>query len=373
MIPVGLTSVICATTAQHGITPAQIAVLGDLDSPLLNDPDVGETTTELLWALLTPLPSSGTTAADDLGGYELVGASDGEYVQAYRLLAMPASGSATTTESTISSTVGAPVSGPTIAVQPQSLAVYEGSPAVFGVTATGTGDVAYQWRRNGVDIADEVMAAYALSPALMADTGAVFSVLVSDDDGSVISASATLTVNSVESTLIVEDGTAKTDADSYISLLDANIYHSRRGNAAWALLGNADKEAALVKATDYMVQVYRWRWAGNRKTSAQSLDWPRQMVPDMDAPGIGGAAGGYIADTIVPLPVQRACADLALRAAAGDLAPDVGRVAATERLDVITIEYDSNAAPWVRYRAVDNMLTAYFKPSSGSSISLSRA
>ena len=34
--------------------------------------------------------------------------------------------------------------------------------------------------------------------------------------------------------LIVEDGTAKSDAESFISGTDADTYFSKRGNATWA-------------------------------------------------------------------------------------------------------------------------------------------
>ena len=38
----------------HGITPAGIAAAGNASSPLLNDVDAGDTTTELMWLLLAP-------------------------------------------------------------------------------------------------------------------------------------------------------------------------------------------------------------------------------------------------------------------------------------------------------------------------------
>lgn len=86
----------------HGITPAQIATGGDYPSPLANDinlPD--DATTRLLWVLLPPLPSSGTTQANDFGGYALVGADDGTITQGYRLLWMPATGAPGAGETTI--------------------------------------------------------------------------------------------------------------------------------------------------------------------------------------------------------------------------------------------------------------------------------
>lgn len=92
-----------------GITSAQIATLGDFSSPLLNDPDLpGDAGTELIWALLPPLPSSGTIAVDDFGGFEHVGAADGVYVIGYRAMWMPTTGSPGQADTTITVTFGSP-------------------------------------------------------------------------------------------------------------------------------------------------------------------------------------------------------------------------------------------------------------------------
>ena len=92
----------------HGIRPADIVALGGEDSPLLNDIDPGDDTTTLFWVLLEPLPASGTTEADDLGYYALLGAADGTYTQDYRVLSLTAGGTAAASESTITTNVGAP-------------------------------------------------------------------------------------------------------------------------------------------------------------------------------------------------------------------------------------------------------------------------
>ncbi|WP_417538942.1 YCF48-related protein [Marinobacter sp.] len=82
-----------------------------------------------------------------------------------------------------------------ISSQPTSQTVTEGSAALFSVVAKGTGTLSYQWRRNGSDIAGAQGSSYTLATAALADTGASFTVRVSDDNGSVDSAAAILTVN----------------------------------------------------------------------------------------------------------------------------------------------------------------------------------
>lgn len=151
-------------------------------------------------------------------------------------------------------------------------------------------------------------------------------------------------------TIIVEDGTALAGAETYISVADADTYHAARGNTAWSALSEADKEAALRRAADYMLGVYRGRWKGVRVLGTQALDWPRADV----------VVDGYLMPSnAVPAEVARACAELALRAASAALSPDLERGIRRERVDVIETEYDTTSPQHTRYRAVDQLLAAY--------------
>lgn len=163
--------------------------------------------------------------------------------------------------------------------------------------------------------------------------------------------------------ITVETGAGLADAETYISVADADTYHAARGNTAWAALSEADKEAALRRATDYMLQAYRARWNGARATSTQALDWPRYGV----------IADGYeVASTVVPVAVSRACAELALRASADDLSPDLERGIKRERVDVIETEYDTASPQAKRFRAVDQLLSAYLT-GGGAFVRVARA
>lgn len=172
--------------------------------------------------------------------------------------------------------------------------------------------------------------------------------------------------------LIVEDGTAKADAESYCTVAFATTYHSDRGNAAWAALASdAIREQLLRKATEYMVGAYRSRWAGERVTTTQALDWPRRYVPIRDAPGGYGLSPSYYATDAVPTPVQRACAELALIANDGALAPTLTRAAIRKKVGPLEVEYDTNSPEAPRYRAVDQTLSPYLA-FGGSSVRLTR-
>ncbi len=95
----------------HGITPAQVASGGAAPSPLLNDFDPADATTDLIWALLPPLVPSGTTQVNDRGRYWLLAPGAGTWVQLYRVLAMPATGAPVVGEATIFTMVGPAVAG----------------------------------------------------------------------------------------------------------------------------------------------------------------------------------------------------------------------------------------------------------------------
>ena len=156
--------------------------------------------------------------------------------------------------------------------------------------------------------------------------------------------------------LIVEDGTGLSTAESYISVADATTYFSNRGNTTWAAIAtDALREAYLRLATEYMTQMYRSRWEGARYTEDQSLDWPRTGV----------VRDSWSVDTDeVPVEVQRACAELALKQSAGDLAPDLTQGVIREKVDVIEVEYDKASPQYTRYRAIDAMLKPYLNASS---------
>lgn len=111
-------------------------------------------------------------------------------------------------------TTSASGTAPTITVQPSNQTVTAGATATFSVTATGTG-LTYQWRRNGTNISGATSSSYSLATVL-ADNGAVFSVVVTGDTApAATSSNATLTVNAAPAgltlTAVATDATGSTD------------------------------------------------------------------------------------------------------------------------------------------------------------------
>jgi hypothetical protein len=81
---------------------------------------------------------------------------------------------------------------PAITQQPQSLSVTVGSQVGFSVTATGTSPLGYQWRKDGVNIGGATESSFTINAAQTGDAG-VYTVVVNNVAGSVISQSASLT------------------------------------------------------------------------------------------------------------------------------------------------------------------------------------
>jgi len=93
-------------------------------------------------------------------------------------------------------TVTASPQAPSISSQPTNLSMGVGSPALFTVTAGGSGPLYYQWQKGGTNIPGAAASSYAIGSVALADAGA-YSVVVSNYMGSVTSSSAWLTVSNL--------------------------------------------------------------------------------------------------------------------------------------------------------------------------------
>lgn len=120
---------------------------------------------------------------------------------------------------------------------------------------------------------------------------------------------------------IQETGAGIANANAYIDDTFADTYHTDRGHTAWLFSDTAglvaitvaQKQAAIIRATDHIDRVYGVLFKGYKQTDAQGLKWPRS-----------GAQGpnGYMLNQ-VPAQLQKATAEYALRALLyGVLTPD---------------------------------------------------
>lgn len=164
--------------------------------------------------------------------------------------------------------------------------------------------------------------------------------------------------------LVTEDGTGLSTAESYISVADATTRLTAIGNnTAWDALTTTQQEQALRKATDYIEQRYRTNWKGQRLNSTQALSWPRAWV-EID--------GWYQDSDEVPTAVANACADLAVRTLTETLNTDLTQGVKRKKIGPLETEYDPYSPQAKRYPAIDQML-APFLMSSGANRRLVRA
>jgi len=151
---------------------------------------------------------AGATAAS----YTTPDTATGDNGASFTVVVSNAIGSVTSSAATltVTATTG---SAPTITTQPANQTVTVGQTATFTVVATGTGTLTYRWSKNGSAIADATAPSYTTPNTAASDSGASFTVVVSNAFGYLTSNAATLTVTG---------GGGGTDACSSVANLTVN-------------------------------------------------------------------------------------------------------------------------------------------------------
>lgn len=160
--------------------------------------------------------------------------------------------------------------------------------------------------------------------------------------------------------IVCEDGSGLPNSETYISVADATTHHANLGNTAWAsLASDTIREQYLRRATAYMEQAFRERWRGRRNHYGQALSWPRWGIMVDGLP---------VYATIVPAEVAAACADLALKAASGDLNADLTQGIVTKKVGPIETQYDRYSPQQVRYPSIEMALSPFLKAGSAQAV-----
>lgn len=145
-------------------------------------------------------------------------------------------------------------------------------------------------------------------------------------------------------------------SDTYIPLAAADAYFAARDVASWPGATTQAREAALLQATVYLDGAYRF--IGEIADAAQALAWPRLGATDGDGRSIDG----------IPDRVAHACAELALIALAGPLAPPEhrgGRVT-EERIGPLSVSYASGAPSGRTFPYIDLLLSGLIVPAGAT-------
>ena len=117
----------------------------------------------------------------------------------YFIVAANAAGRATSVVAQV--TLIQPPAPPVIVQHPVSQTVALGGSVSFAVAATGTGPFNYQWRKNSAPIPGASAATFSIASVLVSDA-AEYTVTVSNPGGNSTSQPATLTVNTLGSTIV---------------------------------------------------------------------------------------------------------------------------------------------------------------------------
>src|ERR1043165_5319347 len=116
-------------------------------------------------------------------------------------------------------------------------------------------------------------------------------------------------------TLVKEDGTGKTNANSYANASDGDSYFEAHLYAeAWTNATTSAKDVALVMATrliDSMCQ-----FSGRRAHDTQALQWPREecLDPDRGAKSstvVAPISDSFVPNNVVPKPISDATCEMA--------------------------------------------------------------
>lgn len=132
----------------------------------------------------------------------------------FRCVVTNAFGNATSNEATL--TVNAP---PNITGHPANQTVTQGQTATFGVSATGSPPLNYQWQRNQADITGATASSYTTPSTSLSDNGAKFRCVVTNAFGNATSNEANLSVQAPPPVLLTEEG-----SDSAIALASVAMF-----------------------------------------------------------------------------------------------------------------------------------------------------
>lgn len=115
---------------------------------------------------------------------------------------------------------------------------------------------------------------------------------------------------------VPETGVGLSNSNSYVTLAFANTYHQDRFNTHWESAPDGEKQAALIRATDYIDKRFGRKFRGERQGHDQALEWPRTNAFDSDDFLMSGVDQ-------IPRQLQKATCEYALRALTlRPLAPD---------------------------------------------------
>lgn len=177
---------------------------------------------------------------------------------------------------------------PQITRQPQSQTVNYNDSISLSVSATGSPDLRYQWRKDGVSLGANATSSYFyLYNATPANSG-IYTVVITNPAGSVVSSSATITVQAAKAPVI-----------------------TRQPVSAEVALGLSASFSPVVETAGAGPLTYQWRRNGNAIAGATSSYYNIESVTDANAGDytlVVTGAGGTVTSEAARLTVLAAAA-----------------------------------------------------------------
>jgi len=168
----------------------------------------------------------------------------------------------------------------------------------------------------------------------------------------------------VAAVMVIEDGTARTNSNSYTTIAEADDYWELRNYLPWAALSDETKTSALVQAAQYLDFAYRW--IGDRYSTIQAMTWPRVVFFDVDYRAMHA--------NVIPQRIKDAQCELAKEVTLNGslLAPmDRGGRVQSEAIGPLHIEYFADAPGIKEFPLVDAILADLITGGSLGSITSS--
>jgi len=171
---------------------------------------------------------------------------------------------------------------------------------------------------------------------------------------------------------VVEDGSGKSDATSYISVADADQIIENFGLSWVSGVTEDQKKIALNNAARYIDQKYYGGWKGFKGSGTQALQWPRFDVTDDD--------GWTLATTDIPALLKQAVVQMAVYFNnEGSVFPDADNPGKLkmERIKIDVLEFEEEYLAGTSgseiAATIDALLSPYLEgKASGMNVEVSR-
>ena len=174
--------------------------------------------------------------------------------------------------------------------------------------------------------------------------------------------------NLPEVNLIVEDGSGISDSNSYCDLDFALEYCVNHGYTSWVDMTEDEQKVYLIKGTSFVDNFYEWK--GYKRTSVQSLEFPRNGLIDNNRTEVLG-----IPNNLKKAVIEAAFINLSSEVDNLFVSRDENGAIKRQKVDELEVEYfgeseDSEAEAEYKttYQVLNKLLKGLYKEKEMSSV-----